>query len=333
MLDSWFTRTATSVEVPQPGSELFADDLAFRYSPISEISRISLASGVEHLRMVRVVIDARQLFPSATFTALRGALVGGAQAVWILSPDNTMDRQSRGLTVIAEEYAQLAKCYREADRLQPGTVPTDQWAWINERMDQLAQIRGPRPPELNQTTMIATALDEAFPNNLDRQQSGRLLWRQMSSDAHVLTWGMAQRSRVGLPAAKGEDLSVLTAPGTLDHTADAFLCTFELARKGWSLFDRRCEAPKSSQPAADDVSDASATTACASHLPCGGRRHRTKFSSRATPGKATEQHRRRRLRAQRHRGEGRTSEHVRSGLVLGHSLVHDVRRDEPVCRS
>ena len=242
MLDNWFSRVATSVEVPQPGSELFEDDQAFRYSPISEISRISLASDVKHMRMVRVVIDARQLFPSATFTALRGALVGAAQAVWVLSPDNQMDRRSRGLTVVAEEYAQLAKCYREADRLRPGTVPTDQWAWIEQRMDQLAQVRGPRPPELNQTTMIAAALDEAFPNDLDRQHSGRLLWRQMSSDAHVLTWGMAQRSRVGLPAARGEELSVLTTPGTLDHTADAFLCTFELARWGWSLFDSRCEA-------------------------------------------------------------------------------------------
>ena len=243
LLDNWFRRTATSVEEPQPGSELSEDDQAFRYSPISEISRISLASAVEHLRMIRVVVDARHLFPSATFTTLRGALVGAAQAVWVLSPDNTMDRRSRGLTVVAEEYAQLAKCYREADRLQPGTVPADQWAWIKERMEHLARVRGPRPPELNQTTMIATAVDEAFPNNLDRQHSGRLLWRQMSSDAHVLTWGMAQRSRVGLPAAKGKELSVLTTPGTLDHTADAFLCTFELARRGWSLFDRRCEAP------------------------------------------------------------------------------------------
>jgi hypothetical protein len=64
MLDKWFRRTVTSVEEPQPGSELFEDDQVFRYSPISEISRISLAGGVEHLRMIRVVIDARQLFPT-----------------------------------------------------------------------------------------------------------------------------------------------------------------------------------------------------------------------------------------------------------------------------
>lgn len=242
-LDGWYSRASESVEVPQPGSDLFGDDKVFPHSPISELARHSLMCGVENLRMIRIVIESKNLFPIAMFPPLRGALVGNAQALWILGSDDPSVRRARGLTVVAEEYAQLEKFYAEGECLEPGLVPPEQWAWLRGRIQKLEAVRGPRPARLNQTTMIATALEEAFPHSPERQQSGRLLWRQMSADAHVLVWGVAQRSTVQVQPAKGETLGVLTAPGSLEHIADAFLCAFELARRGWRLFDRRCEAP------------------------------------------------------------------------------------------
>lgn len=242
-LDSWHARSATRPEEPQKGSELYEDDKVWPRHPISEMTRVSLALSVEHMRFVRVVLEARHLFPSAPQTTLRAALIGAAQAVWVLSPDDRGTRRSRGLCVIAEEYGELAKFYREVDRLEPGTVPASQWAWIGERTRDLAALRGPKPQSLKQTDMIAAALDVAFPNHPDKRTTGRLLWRQMSADAHVLGWAVSQRTRPVAPAAKGADLSVLAAPGSLEHLADPFLCAYELARTGWSLFDRRCEGP------------------------------------------------------------------------------------------
>ncbi len=241
-LDGWQARSAVRPEEPQKGSELHGDDTVFPRHRISEMTRLSLTLSVEHMRFVRVVLDAKQLFPSAPLTTLRAALVGAAQAVWVLSPDDRETRRSRGLCVIAEEYAELAKFYREVDRLEPGKIPASQWSWIDERTADLAAVRGPKPPSLNQTAMIGAALDAAFPNSPDKLNTGRLLWRQMSADAHVLGWAVSQRASVRTPAAKGDDLSVLAAGGALEHLADPFMCAYELARAGWSLFDRRCEA-------------------------------------------------------------------------------------------
>jgi hypothetical protein len=242
ILDAWQARCARQPEEPQRGSELIEDDRVWPQHRISEMARLSLALSVEHLRLIRVMLDARQLFPSAPFTTLRGALVGAAQAVWVLSPDDRETRQSRGLCVIAEEYAQLAKFYSEADQIKPDTIPTSQWSWLNERTRALAAVRGAQPPPLVQTSMIGHALDAAFPNQHDKRSTGRLLWRQMSADAHVLGWAVSQRTSIKTPAAKGADLAVLAAPGSLEHLSDPFLCAYELARCGWSLFDRRCEA-------------------------------------------------------------------------------------------
>jgi hypothetical protein len=241
-LDRWFGRQKIQPESPQNGSELHEDDKVFPAHKISEVARLSLALSVEHMRLIRVVLDKRELFPSAPLTTLRGALVGAAQAVWIISPDDRETRQKRGLCVIAEEYAQLGKFYREVDRLDPGKVPASQWDWLNQRIAAVAALRGPKAFELNQTDMIGAALDTAFPNSPDKQINGRLLWRHMSCDAHVLGWAVSQRATVQTRRADGSDLAVLVAGGELEHLADPFMCAYQLARAGWSLFDRRCDA-------------------------------------------------------------------------------------------
>jgi hypothetical protein len=241
-LDGWYARCAEQAEEPQPGSDLFGDDEVWPWHPISEMTRLSLALSVEHMRLIRVMLEARQVFPSAPLTTLRGALVGAAQAVWVLAPDDRETRRARGLCVIAEEYAQLKKFYVELEHLEPGSIPPSQWSWLNERTIALEAARGRHRPKLRQTPMIAAALDAAFPDSHDKRVTGRLLWRQMSADAHVLGWGVAQRTTVQPSSARRGALAVLTTPGSLEHLSDPFLCAYELARCGWSLFDRRCDA-------------------------------------------------------------------------------------------
>jgi hypothetical protein len=171
-LDGWFARSSAGVEVPQPGSELDEDDKLYPPSPISEVARLSLTLAIDHLRMVRIVTDKRQLFSSATFTTLRGALVAAAQGVWILESDNRAVRRARGLTVVAEELSQLGKYYREGEKYEPGAVPEDQWEWHRQRTAQVAAACGQQQPPLNQTDMSSAALDAAFSGSPDSSVGG-----------------------------------------------------------------------------------------------------------------------------------------------------------------
>src|SRR5690554_2206357 len=80
-LDSWQARARKMPpEEPERGSLLAVDDALFPWHRISETARLSLITSGEHLRLARTAIEAGQFYPSAHFTALRGALVGAAQA-------------------------------------------------------------------------------------------------------------------------------------------------------------------------------------------------------------------------------------------------------------
>lgn len=113
-LERWQVR-ASATEQPQPGSELAVDNTVFPRHLISEVVRTSLALAGEHLRLARDAIEAGQLYPSAHFTLLRGALVGAAQAVWVLGSNEQRTRRERGLTVLTEMHIQMNKYYRRLE--------------------------------------------------------------------------------------------------------------------------------------------------------------------------------------------------------------------------
>lgn len=242
-LDGWHERgQRMPPEQPERGSELAQDDSHFPWHSISEVSRLSLLTGGEHLRLARTSIEAQQVFPSAHFTVLRGALVGAAQAVWILGPDDPDERQERGFTLISEMYDELRKSYIETARttlsLQERQALQGQIVWCDARRAEVTSLRRGRR-KLNQTEMIGWALDHRFSDS-ERRESGRLLWRQMSADAHALGWSMFQRSEVVVHDHR-TGLGVLEAGGDLLRIAQPFAAAHELLKEGWSLFDRRCE--------------------------------------------------------------------------------------------
>src|SRR5665647_1555533 len=161
-LDRWKVRAATT-EPPQPGSELAVDDEVFPRHPISEVARMSLVSAGEHLRMARDAIEAGRLYPSAHFTLLRGGLVGAAQAVWVLGPDDHAERQERGLTVLAEMHVQMRKHYR---RLEKSTLSAEvrqelgkQQSWLTSRIEEVATVRT--------GTSALNLTDDVIPEALD----------------------------------------------------------------------------------------------------------------------------------------------------------------------
>jgi len=242
-LDRWRLR-AHRVEVPQRGSELAIDDEIFERMAISELARLSLVAAGEHLRLALDAINARQLYTSSHFTVLRGALVGASQAVWILGPEDRDVRRERGLTVLTEMYSQMDKYYGflESTPLEAADRASldDQRLWLSERRDDVASIRSTRAT-LNVTEVIGAAADHAFVDTSSRD-AARRLWREMSADAHVLGWSLFQRTTFG-PADRRTGVGEGKAPGSPEHVAEPFLASYRLLKCGWSLFDRRCEAP------------------------------------------------------------------------------------------
>lgn len=242
-LNSWAERARRNPpEEPQPGSELAIDDATFRWHRISETVRLSLIAAGEHLRLARDAIEVDEPYPSAHFTLLRGAFVGAAQAVWILGPDDPDTRQQRGFTVIAEMYEQMTKNHRELETFNLNERQRDllsqQKKWLDARIASLgAQRKNKR--KLVQTEFIRWALEYRFKDE-DRREDGRMLWRQMSADAHVLSWSLMQRAQFASPTL-GSDLGIGTASGSLKDISQPFNASFLMLKEGWSLFDRRCE--------------------------------------------------------------------------------------------
>lgn len=218
----------------------------FPKHPVSETARLSLASAGEHLRAVRTNIEAGQIYPTATFTTLRGALVGAAQAVSILSPHDPRERQQRALTVVRESYGQLRVYDHEVLK---GPWPSDDErrqtrehiAWLDTRIAQVDALLT-SSVRLDMTNIVLPgALAAAFADERLRA-AGILRWRVMGGDAHVLPWAIAQRATFS-GEADGAGLTRAAAAGDIAQTAEPFMLCYRLARVGWGLFDRRCEGP------------------------------------------------------------------------------------------
>ncbi|MGO2877469.1 MAG: hypothetical protein ACTIB0_12545 [Corynebacterium casei] len=238
-LDRWRLRTQ-NVEQPQTDSELALDDEIFPQMAISQYVRLSLASSGEHLRLALDALRAKQLYPSSHYTVLRGALVGASQVVWILCPSDREERRERGLSAIAEMYAQMGKYYNSLDDLPEADQQRlkDQKVWLKDRRDGVAAVRK-RTEALILTNVIQIAAKEAFTSPSHHEAIPRI-WREMSSDAHVLCWSVFQRSSFG-PTDPQTGISEVQATGSLENLAKAFLPSYRMLKHGWSLYDRRCK--------------------------------------------------------------------------------------------
>ncbi|GGM81778.1 hypothetical protein GCM10011609_17270 [Lentzea pudingi] len=247
-LDLWRQRVQ-QVERPEPGSDLAQDDAVFAHHLISETVRTSLASAGEHLRLVRDGLECGNYYNMSQYSAVRAAIVGATQAVWVLAPDDAMIRRERGLTVITETYVQLRKYHeltlRQAPQLQLSAEKQkrlrEQIDWVKSREDAVWDVRTSKA-ELQGATFIEAAAPVIFPGDVFRQAGLRQSWNILSSDAHVLMWSLAMRTSFVDPPDKNSGLSAGTANGQgLGNLAGWFSLAIQSLRCGWSTFDRRCE--------------------------------------------------------------------------------------------
>ena len=244
-LDRWRARSRT-VESPQPGSDLAGDIPASPGIPSHELARHALVSATQHLNLARTAIEASDLYPIAHNSVLRGALVGSSRAVWMLWPDDPLERQQRALRVGYESHRRFRQ-YAEAAGLElHGVAVLDQVA-----AETRSAWRETATLKANETVgdgaMIAAAAAQLFADD-PRREKVAAMWMQGSGDAHGVPWPAMSRP-ASRPLEQGwvpgypRKMVSVALPGDLASFVDDYELVFTITRRGWSLFDQRCTGP------------------------------------------------------------------------------------------
>lgn len=249
-LDRWRARSG-QVEEPQVGSELHGDARIWPGFPPHQVARVALVSAVQHLNLVRTSIEAKEIFPIATPTALRGALLGAARGAWLLAPDSRDDRQQRALRTIHEVHRRYLQYLESSppgiDRAELAKAIED----VKERRDVIrdlwaaaSDLTARQAP--SETEIVDSAAEATFSDAL-QQNSIKTMWRTHSGDAHGLPWPMfarfsTQAVPLGRNAGHAVRMAQYSSGGDIWEIAESYVGCFRLLRRGWSLFDQRSEA-------------------------------------------------------------------------------------------
>lgn len=245
-LDTWGARLA--IPLPPPaGSELSVDDLDWPWVPVSQVAAIGLGGARDHLQAVRVHLDVGQLFPFAQLTLIRGALIGGAQAAWVLAPTDRERRTERARCIASHMYTEHGKYLDLLRALAPtphqGTEMVA--SHVRKRGVELDTLRARDGQKvvLNTTRMVEEAARSAF--GTDALATEALsVWRLTSGAAHGFAWpllGQPDTSQTGEPDGNG--IASFGAAGGIDRIANAYLCAYHLAAYAWRLWDERGQSP------------------------------------------------------------------------------------------
>lgn len=213
----------------------------------ADIAWQGLAAAQDHLKGFRawwLANDAPDpslrpgLFPIATFSLLRGALVGGAIASWVLSSDDVAVRTGQSLTVAADWYAnhlRWARGMREYAVDQKRHE--EQIRHVEARESQVAALRKSRKPRgrLNTTHAITEANAEIWTGDAARAAQTAALWQAGSGDAHALGWSILTRQYDLTPLSDGMGAFVGN-PSLLD-LANAYFCAYDFVAYGFHRLD------------------------------------------------------------------------------------------------
>src|SRR4051794_8201886 len=108
VVEEWCGRITRPPVTPAPGSSLARDDQAYCRLPASHLVYGGIVTAVEHLEFFResFLATARTLPPTAYFTVLRTALMGVAQALWVLKPADRATRVEHALKIVRDDIHQ-----------------------------------------------------------------------------------------------------------------------------------------------------------------------------------------------------------------------------------
>lgn len=244
-LDRW--RRTPGPFMPWSGSELKADDTDWPYAAVSQLARFGLDVAADHLQTVRSNIEGDDLNPFSDLTLLRTALVGGAQAVWLLGPDDPDRRIERSRRLALQGYREHIKALDVLLGLEPthvGTLTVRQH--IVRRRDEMAsrcEAAG-QTAHYSDTEVIKEAAKPAF-RGLSESDRAELvaeadwLWRSGSGASHALPHSVFGRPGAWMSAGDGQGMATICAGGSAARIVAPWFAAYHLSRTGWKLLARR----------------------------------------------------------------------------------------------
>lgn len=250
LIEAWAQRTRTGPVTAQPGSSLARDDEVYPALPPSHLAYGGIVTATEHLDFFRTSFQAnRTLYPASHFTLLRTALMGAAQAVWVLKGPRAQ-RCERALRLVRDDIQQQRGLLNDvAAQLAPEDCAAQQQI-LDRRLREVqdaaaalglnpAKVRGWK---LFMTEVIREASELVHQDDEDAWYGTSLLWRLQSGHAH------------GTPSARIRQI----LPDQIEHRANGMLwgkfeasfadvgCAaagaFLLLKEAWWLYDQRCQS-------------------------------------------------------------------------------------------
>lgn len=246
-LSYWFERLRTPY-IPEIDSALEADDLDWPFMPVSQVAWVGLAGAADHLDAVRHQVIGKRLFSFAQLTLCRSALVGACQAVWVLAPDDPLERVRRARTVAAYVYEHRLTYLRELRGLcsESNEGIEFQISRDEQRRDQLQGKRTadgqPKKRKLLTGAMIEQAVGDAFCRDT-LTRNAILSWQSGSGAAHGQVWPNFNTSAMKLTGPSGNALTAFAVGGKLSTFSNHYCAAFETAKRGWELLDQRGSRP------------------------------------------------------------------------------------------
>ena len=248
MLERWRDLLAAGVR-PAEGSELADDDGFWRYAPASTLATLNLAVAREHLHAVRLLTDARELFPGAMSTLARPALIGGAMAVWMLLSDDPEVRRRRSLSMVLDDYSEHIKFARQVlESFDPRDITSSaegQLSRLQGRKRQVQDLLEPLGGEISinmNDDVIPKAVAEVWPSTRARAQVVSR-WRAMSGASHALMWHYFGNAGTTVGETDPAGIGHITVAGDPERLLIDYFTGYHLTYHGWQLFARRAGRP------------------------------------------------------------------------------------------
>jgi hypothetical protein len=230
---------------PEPGSPLAADDDAIpRPMRLSQHVWTALGAGYDHLSCVAMTIQNERVFTTATGTLSRAALMASAHALWLLMPDDVVERR-RHLRAYSKEWL-----WRRAEwqRSVIPNLPAERQAATLEQAEMLDRDRaaviaydanplpGMRPTDVIDAAARYTFTDENVIRSVNSE------WARLSGDAHALGWSLMVQDTEWGPR-EDDGTHQVRATGSLDRLGNAYLGAWQIYEKAWARLWELGHAP------------------------------------------------------------------------------------------
>lgn len=223
-----------------PGSELAQDDIDWTPLSISQLAWGCFAAAFDHLDLVRLTIEQERSFATATYSVMRGALLGACQAAWLLGPDDPEARRERARIFANEWYVNRIK-WQEG--LTPDLTVDDaarsatQMNHLERDQKALAAKRKTKV-KFNSTANIEWVGKHYFPDKAPLQRSLTSQWRRLGGDAHALGWTFMTQNKVwDTLATTADGLTPAVVTASFSDIAEGYLASWYVNLVAWRRFD------------------------------------------------------------------------------------------------